>query len=440
MGTEYLYLDNIRGFSNAILPLKEVNFLVGENSSGKSSVLGLLRIIQDMQSFWLSPEPKFNCEDVDFGNFDDIVSITSKERSYFRIGVLKLDETDGKRTSAGFLATFGRKLGLPTIRRYTCAEGETQVDFKFLRKSVFYKYQKPAGVNEWDDDEIRAVFEGWSRLHEAGGKGYRALPRDIMPSLTSLNSLTVMGPEVEGDFFRRIILLKFYRILGGQLKWVAPVRSQPKRTYDLYDMEYSPTGEHTPYQVRNYFRSKKKKEAFRGFVGEFGKDSGLFDGISIRNFGKGAVSPFEMDVEIGESSLRITDVGYGVSQSLPIIVEFFEGEEEQGYLLQQPEIHLHPRAQAALGGMMYRLVAGRQQKFVVETHSDFIIDRFRIAYRDDDSKRKDEIEAQVVFFERGPKGNTFHTIAIEKTGALSDSQPKAFREFFLKEQVKVLGF
>ena len=53
----YVYMDNYRGFSNAAIPLRQVNFLVGENSTGKTSFLELLDVLS-YGPFWAF-EPRF---------------------------------------------------------------------------------------------------------------------------------------------------------------------------------------------------------------------------------------------------------------------------------------------------------------------------------------------------------------------------------------------
>jgi AAA ATPase domain len=81
---KYLFLDNYRGFSNVIVPLVDVNFLVGENSSGKTSVLGLLRILSNPSLFM--GEVFGSTDGVQFGHFNEVVSAHATDRSYFRVG------------------------------------------------------------------------------------------------------------------------------------------------------------------------------------------------------------------------------------------------------------------------------------------------------------------------------------------------------------------
>ena len=63
-----LYFDNFRGFNKTFLPLKNVNFFVGENSSGKTSVLKLIKILSDHR-FWFSQE--FNSEEAELGYYSE---------------------------------------------------------------------------------------------------------------------------------------------------------------------------------------------------------------------------------------------------------------------------------------------------------------------------------------------------------------------------------
>lgn len=78
-----LYFDNFRGFTKTFLPLKNVNFFVGENSSGKTSVLKLIKILSDHR-FWFTQE--FNSDEAELGYYSEIASHTNKTKKYFEIG------------------------------------------------------------------------------------------------------------------------------------------------------------------------------------------------------------------------------------------------------------------------------------------------------------------------------------------------------------------
>ena len=71
------------------------------------------------------------------------------------------------------------------------------------------------------------------------------------------------------------------------------------------------------------------------------------------------------------------DVGYGISQVLPILVRVLTTRNAK-FLLQQPEVHLHPKGQAELTSLLVEISKRNRNSFVIETHSDYMIDRVRI--------------------------------------------------------------
>ena len=101
-------------------------------------------------------------------------------------------------------------------------------------------------------------------------------------------------------------------------------------------------------------------------------------------------------------------------------------------------MHLHPKAQASLGAYFYHVSKTDEKSFLIETHSDFLIDRYRREYALD--KEKKDSPAQVLFFKRNTKGkNEMHVIEIEPDGSYSANQPKEFREFFINEGIEMLN-
>lgn len=129
-------------------------------------------------------------------------------------------------------------------------------------------------------------------------------------------------------------------------------------------------------------------------------------------------------------------MGYGVSQVLPIIVDLLLNQSSRTYLLQQPEVHLHPRAQAELGSFLAGFVKETNSRLVVETHSDYIIDRLRSDIRDNKNLSCDEV--LILFFERQELDVKIHPINIDERGNLR-KVPHGYRSFFLQEQQLLLG-
>ena len=78
----YVFMHNFRGFHETILPLRKITFLVGENSTGKSSFLKLIYALS-RPHFWFSPEAPFQ-DETELGGFGDIVSAWSADNHSFR--------------------------------------------------------------------------------------------------------------------------------------------------------------------------------------------------------------------------------------------------------------------------------------------------------------------------------------------------------------------
>lgn len=218
---------------------------------------------------------------------------------------------------------------------------------------------------------------------------------------------------------------------GRQLTWIAPIRTKPSRIYDGLTREYSPEGDHAPFVLKQQLKSSKFVEKLR----EFGGASGLFEVLSTHTFGKGIRNPFEVMIQLSGQSFNIENVGYGVSQVLPLIVEFLSRKEGRRFAVQQPEVHLHPRAQAALGSLLFFLASERKHTFLIETHSDFLIDRYRLEM----SAAKEAPQSQILFFSRTEIGNKITPIDITQGGHYPSEQPAQFRDFFVREEMRLLS-
>jgi predicted ATPase len=104
-------------------------------------------------------------------------------------------------------------------------------------------------------------------------------------------------------------------------------------------------------------------------------------------------------------------------------------------LLQQPEVHLHPRAQAALGSLFPKLVTGEGKQFIIETHSDYLIDRIR------QEVAKGSIESGnvlILFFDKPRQYTKVHRLLLDKQGNIQGA-PRSYRKFFLTEEHNLLS-
>ena len=178
---------------------------------------------------------------------------------------------------------------------------------------------------------------------------------------------------------------------------------------------------------------------------DYGRASELFDEIDVRLLGKSDGDPFQIQVRkhSGPKSRRrkgpwrnLIDVGYGVSQALPVLGELFRSDGSTMFLLQQPEVHLHPQAQAALGTLFCQTAAGGRQ-LVIETHSDYIIDRVRMDVRDRTTGLKPE-DVSILYFEPGNSAVKIHSIRIDGAGNVLEA-PMSYGNFFMDEVNRSIG-
>ena len=217
----------------------------------------------------------------------------------------------------------------------------------------------------------------------------------------------------------------------------APVRSKPHRTYDPARVTYDPEGDYVPmYLAELHSENAEAWAELKAGLESFGSAAGLFDEISIRPLGKKG-EPFQVQVRKYSGSAKgpwrnLIDVGYGVSQALPVVTELFrpDANAREMFLLQQPEVHLHPSAQAALGSL-FCAVAGPQRQIIVETHSDHLLDRVRMDIRDGVSNLKPE-DVSILFFERGNLDVRIHSLQVDEQGNVLNA-PESYRRFFMEE-------
>ncbi|MEK8020860.1 MAG: AAA family ATPase, partial [Candidatus Parabeggiatoa sp.] len=96
--------------------------------------------------------------------------------------------------------------------------------------------------------------------------------------------------------------------------------------------------------------------------------------------------------------------------------------------LQQPEVHLHPRAQAALGSFFVQQVTENNKRFVIETHSDYLLDRIRQAVA---SGLIMPQQVSIIFFDKPLLETTLHHLSLDDNGNILDV-PASYHRFFIE--------
>jgi hypothetical protein len=225
-----LYLDNFRGFSRTVIPFSQVNFLVGENSTGKSSILALMNLLSS-PDFWFSQS--FNQTEHEFGGFRDILSATSSTDSHFSFGVSierpnSRDKTD---KPFSFLASYSEQDALPSLAFFARLHGCQLLAIRKCKK--IWKYTTTDLPAQSGSTQPSDAFSILHAEHQKNAAGYRNVPKSIptrsnvFPMIAMLDSMVATGKTNLHEYMFPV------PILGHNLAWLAPIRTKPKRTYDV---------------------------------------------------------------------------------------------------------------------------------------------------------------------------------------------------------------
>ena len=145
---------------------------------------------------------------------------------------------------------------------------------------------------------------------------------------------------------------------------------------------------------------------------------------------------FEIKVKVKSKSKweSLADVGFGTSQFLPIIVADLQLWDDSTLVMSQPEIHLHPSVQANLGNYLVKQVKERNKNYIVETHSEYLLNRIRLLIVNGEIRPED---VAVYYFENSIKnGSVAHRIEFTKHGQILNA-PKGFFETYMIDTMDI---
>ena len=412
-----LNLNNVRCFDGIqSARLGRITLLVGENGTGKSTFLGCYHALSHLAGFH-NLNDTMNYFDVAPFNMGVFNTIARRGKSDFTIGG-KFE--DHRHTSTEF--TFGGDSNSQPI------EKKITIDFIGMENlnrnfSIFSNLEErsttfvgPKFKFQLDSAELSYIsISSWLSRYVAHGH----LPfRGELDDFKKRRGQNIS--ELECSEFT-----KFSNFLRSEL----PLPNQPSFVVNAIDPELT-TRQRVYESLPPYLESKRDSNQ-ESYFAEFGKKLNLWQGVSIKPGPYGFGS--QVMIETSGNAFNLVDVGYGIHSLLPLAQILSPKETNPVYLLQQPEIHVHPSAQAQLAQLMVE----SNCEFIIETHSMHFLDRFRICVM---NGLLQPSELTIVYFEKNDDDSTsqIHNLSVDKQANLLNV-PNSYSKFFMDETNKFMG-
>lgn len=130
--------------------------------------------------------------------------------------------------------------------------------------------------------------------------------------------------------------------------------------------------------------------------------------------------------------VSLSDVGFGISQLLPFVVQALSAQE-QTITIEQPEVHIHPRLQADLGDLLAECIKKpRNNRFIIETHSEHLVLRMQRLVRRGSLNPED---VSIIYVKHGCDGAKVTRLNLDREGDFLDDWPGGF----FPERLRELG-
>lgn len=419
------------------LELAPLTLLFGTNSSGKSSINHLLALLkQTVRS------PDRNAV-FDFGDARSLVRLGSFKDAVFRHDLERTlrfelewaleptlsvrDPLSGHRYSGdrlSFIASARQFEGQRALQsqgfEYTLSQGGGKE-----LSAVYERDEKRQ--NRW-----RLETSGYVAVRNPGRPGelpkpahFYGFPNEALVFYQNTQFLSDLELALETQL--------------NQLSYLGPIRSGPERLYTwsgVVPEDVGLLGENAVQAVLAArgralnWQAKARRAPFQDVVGRWLRRLGLASSFDVAE-----IAPerdlYEVRVRAQARSdvVTLSDVGFGVSQVLPVIVQVFYAPAHSTVLIEQPELHLHPGAQSALGDLLIEAVQAREEglqrgvQLIVESHSEHLLRR--IQRRVAEGKIKDSDVAVYVCRQSG-SGSVAERLELDLFGDIRNWPPDFF--------------
>lgn len=377
-----LHVTNFKTWRKLDVDFSRITAFFGTNSSGKSSIIQFLLLLkQTKEATDRGISLDFNGTYVNLGDYSDIVhghnndlriswslkierdeNLTLQDPSTNRITALVSSEM----LEVGGQVRWG-PLGAQSSRlQYTL--GDYQFSLAPRRGESDFNLKAEGGPFKF----VRTPGRAWQVPGPIKSYAFPDQARTYYQNASFLADLEVA-------FEQQI----------DNLYYLGPLREFPKRDYTWARTRPADVGVRgekvidailaaTAAKERRNLVWKGRRKDFQEIVAYWLKELGLIHNFSVREIAPGS-NYYQAVVQSrpGGPEVALTDVGFGVSQILPVIVLLYYVPEGSTIILEQPEIHLHPSAQAELADLFISVAAHRNVQIILETHSEHLLLRLQ---------------------------------------------------------------
>ncbi len=380
MSIEKLIVEKYKSFKQYTeVGLRGLTILSGANSSGKSSVMQPILLLKQTLHAGYDPGPLLlSGPNVIFSETDQMLWAASgepKKTDEFRLG-LEVANTHQKVRVELLLKQ--HKGGSTPLKIKECIWTVND------KRAVLQEDMKPDEIEALDvlsqkqRDQIMTSFAPLRERAKPEGDSIAKASLAIRRSQVFLVAyFEIESPSISLPVFPSPIGEGLIEEAIRKIIHVPGLRGNPRRTYPVTAVEDEFPGLFQEY-VASIIASWQRNS--KGQLEQLGKNLSKL-GLTWKVNAK-QKSDTEVEILVGRLDsgqrggsrdlVRIADVGFGMSQSLPVVVALLTASPGQLVYLEQPEIHLHPRAQVALAELI-RDAVERGVQVVVETHSELLL-------------------------------------------------------------------
>ena len=435
-----LELENFKGWKRLDLELAPITLLFGTNSSGKTGVLQSLLLLKQTDR-GSDPRQHMNFGDernlADFGSYQDLVFGHNVENT---VGVgltWKLSQSD--------VSIFMLDLQDTVDNEFHEAEHAILLNYDvlwrlkgdiFIERLGYSAQSESYGETEEHFIRLERVEDGKYRVHLSDsfkvedGYGHTETPSDkelADPDIVDPPGSCYLIPYslVPLNLSRAVRLAPhFFNFefegLMRQLFYLGPLRQYPKRYYQW-------TGEMKSHVVEidgadtiaTLISSERDDKTLQNDVSDWLRELNLVEAFDVKPTDKNNRF-YEVTVNVDGVKSALVDVGFGVSQVLPVIALLFSVPSGSIVLLEQPELHLHPNAQSLLADLFLHVASERGVQLLVESHSEHLLRRFqrRIAEQQPAFANPDNIKTY--FCTPGDEGLISQEVEVDRFGQITN--------------------